>query len=170
MGEDLTEQVKNLRNVKWQMLRGVLLPLSSCYPLPISQCSRNKKWMLIIWLSPEIHFPLSLFPLLPDTHTSCSNPPPLPPAFIASSSHLLLFADRVPNEAPWECSLAPSLKIGLLALCCFGGAAGRDCLPFVPYGQATPALMQQTHSDHALTLFFKLVCTVMPLISGDEHM
>ncbi len=116
---------------------------------------------------------------LPDTYTSCSSPPPPPPAFVASSSHLLLTA-RVPNEAPWECSLAPSLKIDLFAFCCFRGAAGTDCLPHIPYGLAAPAFMHRKHahkhtrththththrqaSDHALAflthVFFKLVCT-----------
>lgn len=85
--------------------------------------------MLIIWLSPEIHFPHFSVRSLPDTYTSCPSPPPSPPAFVASSSHLLLLAARVPNEALWECSLAPSPKIDLFAFCCFWGAAGTDCLP-----------------------------------------
>lgn len=98
----------------------------------------------------SLHCQIPIHPVLAVLH--CHLPSsPLPRT---SSSSL-----TVPNEAPWECSLAPSLKIDLLALCCFGGAAGTDCLPLVPYGLATPAFMQQTHSDHALALFFKLVCT-----------
>lgn len=126
---------------------------------------------------PRDPFPSVSVLSLADTYTSCSSPPPPPPVFDASSSHLLLLLTaRVPNEAPWECSLAPSLKIDLFAFCCFWGAAGTDCLLCVPYGLAAPAFMQQTHtqtntkthsqaSDHTLAflmhMLLKLTCTLL---------
>lgn len=155
----------------------------------LSATERKQQRMLIIWLSPEIHSPLYFFLSLPDTYTSCSSPPP-PPAFTATSSHLLrLLTARFPNEAPWEWSLAPSLKIDLFAFCCCWGAAGTDCLLRAPYGLAAPAFVQHTlahthimknaqASRQSRTLwrrfFFKLVCTPAQLsmrgFRKEEHM
>lgn len=85
---------------------------------------------------------------VPDTYTSCSSPPPPPPAFAASSSHLL-HTVGVPNEAPWERSLAPSPKVDLFAFCCFG----EDRLPHTPYGLAAPAFICHGHTHtHTYTL------------------
>lgn len=70
---------------------------------------------------------------LRDTYTSCPSPPPPPPA----SSSL-----AVPNEAPWECSPAPSSKVDSHAFCCFRGAAGNG-------SSATRSIWPRRPGDHA---------------------
>lgn len=161
------------------MLRGVPLPLSFL-PSDFNAAERSSG-------SSSFDFPqrsissVSVLSL-PDTHTSCSSPPPSPPAFVASYTHLLLLLTaRVPNEALWECSLASSLKIDLFTLCCFGEAAGTDRLPRAPYGLATPAFLQQRRRQKCtqkgkpsctyVFKFVKLVCAFAHTSFGrNEHM
>lgn len=109
--------------MKCQKPRGVLLPSSSCYPLPLGQqnpkCFSVQQKVAAYLIIPKDPFSSVSVLSPPDTYTSCSSPPSTPPVYVASSSHLLLLIARVPNEAPWECSLAPSLKIDLFSFCCF---------------------------------------------------
>ncbi len=125
MGQELRKQVKNAGNVKWQRPSGVLFLLLASPPPRPTQPNRFSMQQKVAADARHLIIPGDPFSSvsvlsLPDTYTSCSSPPPPPPAFVASSSHLLLLLTaRVPNEAPWECSLAPSLKIDLFAFCCF---------------------------------------------------
>lgn len=96
-----------------------------------------------VLIIPRDPFPRASVLSLLDTYTSCSSPPPLPPAFSASSLHHLLPV-RVPNEAQWECSPASSPKTSSLpSIPKELGWLGS--LFLVPCGLAAPALMHHSH-------------------------